>query len=251
MSIYKSGNPALKKNTFTRLGVIEDPENIMTLQGTVNKVSLLLFAVFIPAIYMWYLFNRTHDFSTISLLFLSGFIGALIVGLIITFFKKLSPYLAIVYAVLEGLFLGGFSALMELGYPGIVFEALLLTFGICAVLLLIYKLELIKPSEKFKLFIVSATGGIAAYYLISLVLSFSGIRAPFVHDNSLAGIGFSLLVIVIAALNLIFDFDFIEEGIANQSPKYMEWYSAFGLMVTLIWLYIEMINLLSKLMSRD
>ena len=251
MAIYKSGNPALNKNTFAGLGLIEDKENTMTLQGTVNKVALLLFVVFLPAIYVWHLFNRTYDFSTIAPLFFTGVIGSFIVGFIIIFNKQLSPYLAIVYAALEGLSMGGFSALMEFLYPGIVFEALLLTFGICAILLLIYKLGIIKPTENFKLIVLSATGGIAVYYFISFVLSFFGIRAPLIHDNTPLGIAFTLFVVVIAALNLVVDFDFIEQGIAKKSPKYMEWYSAFGLMVTLIWLYLEILRLLAKLRSRD
>ncbi len=250
MAIFKSGNPALKEKVFTGLERVTDPENAMTIQGTVNKTFFLLLSVFIPALYTWNLFNTTLDFTKVAPYFFIGLIGAFIVGIVIAFNKKLASYLAFVYAVLEGLALGGLSAIMESSYPGIVIQALLLTFGILAVLLFIYKLEIIKVTGNFKLIVASATGGIAFFYLISLGLSFFGIHVPLINDNSIVGIIFSIFVVIVASMNLVVDFDFIEQGAANQVPKYMEWYGAFGIMVTLVWLYIEILRLLSKTRSR-
>jgi len=250
MAIFKSGNPALKEDTFKQLERVDDPENAMTLQGTVNKTALLLLILCIPAICTWNLFNSTLEFATVAPLFYIGLFGGLVVAIILVFNKGLAPYLAVLYAALEGLVMGGLSAIMEQSYPGIVIQALLLTFGICFVLLLIYTLGIIRPSENFKLIVASATGGIAIYYLISLGLSFFSIRAPLINDNSIWGILFSLFVVVVASMNLVVDFDFIEQGAEKKAPKYMEWYGAFGLMVTLIWLYVEILRLLSKLMSR-
>jgi uncharacterized YccA/Bax inhibitor family protein len=249
MAIYRSGNPALGENTFKGLESI-DHDNVMTLQGTVNKTALLLLVLFIPAAYVWNLFNSTQDFATVAPLFYTGLIGGLITAIILVFKKTLAPYLAVLYAGFEGLAMGGLSALMNAAYPGIVIQALLLTFGICFGLLLIYTLRIIKPTENFKLMVGAATGGIALFYLASFVLSFFNIRVPLIHDNSLWGILFSLFVVGIASLNLVVDFDFIEQGAARKAPKYMEWYGAFGLMVTLIWLYVEILRLLSKLRSR-
>ncbi len=249
MATYRSGNPALGENTFKELESIDD-DNFMTLQGTVNKTALLLLILFIPATYVWNLFNSTQDFATVAPLFYIGLIGGLITAIILIFKKNLAPYLAVLYAGFEGLAMGGLSALMNAAYPGIVIQALLLTFGISFVLLLIYKLRIIKPTENFKLMVGAATGGIFFFYLISFVLSFFNIRVPLIHDNSLWGILFSLFVVVVASLNLVVDFDFIEQGAARKAPKYMEWYGAFGLMVTLIWLYVEILRLLSKLRSR-
>ena len=179
-------------------------------------------------------------------IYLCGIMGGLVTGLIISFNKQLSPLLAIIYAAFEGLAIGGISAIIEYRYPRIVVESLILTFSIFLCLLVIYKLEIIRPTENFKLIVASATSGVAVYYLICIGLSFGGIRAPLINDNSLSGILFSLLIIVLASMNLVVDFDFIEQGAAKRVPKYMEWYGAFGLMVILIWLYLELIRLLAK-----
>ena len=251
MALFKSGNPALGENTFARLAPAVDADDVMTLQGTVNRIAVLLALVFAGATFTWWRFNSTGDFASVALFFWGGLVGAFVLGIILPFKKQWAQYLAVVYAVLEGLALGGLSAMMDASYPGIAFEALLLTFGILAVLLLVYSLRIIRATENFKLIIVSATGGIALYYVVSLVLSIFGIRAPLIHDNSWLGIGFTLVVVVIAALNLVVDFDFIEQGAEKRAPKYMEWYGAFGILVTLVWLYIELLRLLSKLRSRD
>jgi uncharacterized YccA/Bax inhibitor family protein len=247
MALFKSGNPALTKDTFQEVEKIaKGDENVMTLQGTVNKTAILLIAVIIPALYTWDLFTSTLDFSTIMPYFWTGTIGGLILAFIIVYNMDWSPFLAPLYAILQGLCLGGLSAAMNHKFPGIVMQALLLTFGICVVLLIIYKLKIIKPTENFKLIVASATGGLALYYLASFGLSFAGAELPFIHENTTGGIIFSLFAVVIASMNLVVDFDFIEKGAESRAPKYMEWYGAFGLMVTIIWLYLEILRLLAK-----
>ncbi|CAA9379288.1 MAG: FIG01209733: hypothetical protein, partial [uncultured Gemmatimonadetes bacterium] len=154
-------------------------------------------------------------------------------------------------AVMEGLFLGGVSALAETRFPGVVIPAVALTFGTLFALLLDYRSGLIRATENFKLGVVAATGGIALVYLAGFVMSFFGASIPMIHSGGTVGILFSVFVIVIAALNLVLDFDFIEQGAEHGAPRYMEWYAAFGLMVTLVWLYLEILRLLMKLQSRD
>jgi uncharacterized YccA/Bax inhibitor family protein len=166
----------------------------------------------------------------------------------VTVFKKeWAPVTAPIYALLEGLFLGALSATLELRFPGIAIESVALTFGTCFCLLLAYRSGIVRASDKFKLGIVAATGGIALIYFLSMLLGLFHVRIPGIFGSGPVGILFSLVVVVIAALNLILDFSFIEEGAYRGAPKYMEWYSAFGLMVTLVWLYLEIIRLLSKL----
>ena len=181
---------------------------------------------------------------------IGGAIGGFVVALITIFKKQWAAFTAPLYALLEGLFLGGFSAIFEAKYPGIVIQAVTLTFGTLFCLLLAYRSGLIKATENFKLGVVAATGGIALIYMATIFLGFFGVRMPFIHESGTIGIAFSLFVVVIAALNLVLDFDFIENGAARGAPKYMEWYAAFGLMVTLIWLYIEILRLLAKLRGR-
>ena len=186
----------------------------------------------------------------ISALMMVGIFGGLIVAIITVFKRHLAPYTTPVYALLEGLALGGISRFFETLYPGIVNQAVFLTFGTLAALLFAYRSGLIKPTENFKLGIVAATGGIFFVYIISFILGLFGVQVPLIHSNSNFGILFSFGVVVIAALNLVLDFDFIEEGAEIGAPKYMEWFGAFGLLVTLVWLYLEILHLLAKLQSR-
>ena len=180
-----------------------------------------------------------------------GGIAGFVVALVTVFKPTWSPITAPVYALLEGLLIGGVSALMEAQFHGIVIQAVALTFGTCLAMLMAFKTGLIRATENFKMGVVAATGGIAVFYIITMVIGFFGIRMPLMYGNSWASIGFSLFVVVIAALNLVLDFDFIEQGAARGAPKYMEWYGAFGLMVTLIWLYLEILRLLAQLRSRE
>ena len=181
-----------------------------------------------------------------------GFIGGFVCA-IITIFKKIwAPYTVVLYSIFEGLALGGISRIFELQYPGIASQAIFLTFGILGALLLAYKTEIIKPTENFKLGVFAATGGIAIVYFISFIMSFFGSGLSIMNPNntSFMSIGFSFFVVIIASLNLVLDFDFIEEGAERGAPKYMEWYGAFGLLVTLIWLYLEILRLLAKMQNR-
>ncbi|HIO89226.1 MAG TPA: Bax inhibitor-1/YccA family protein [Candidatus Marinimicrobia bacterium] len=238
----RSGNPALTSKIFLELGRA-DTANAMTIQGTVNKTGLALLLLMASATLTW---NSPEASGLIWV----GALGGFIVALITIFNKTAAPYTVPVYAVLEGLFLGGISRIFESMYPGIVQQAVFLTFGTLGALLLAYRSGLIKATENFKLGVTAATGGIAFVYLVSIVMGFFGIHFSMIHSSGPMGILFSAFVVVIAALNLVMDFDFIEEGAENGAPKYMEWYGAFGLLVTLIWLYLEILRLLAKLRQR-
>ena len=181
---------------------------------------------------------------------LGGAVGGFVAALITCFKKSWSPVTAPLYAALEGLFLGGISALYNQRFHSLPLQAVILTLCTLCALLLAYRSGLIRATENFKLGLFAATGGIALVYLVGFVMSFFGKSIPYIHDSGMIGIGFSAVVVVIAALNLVMDFDFIERGAENGAPKYMEWYAAFGLMVTLVWLYLEILRLLSKLSSR-
>ena len=238
----RSGNPALSSKTFintTNVGVKK-----MTIEGTVNKTAMSLLLLLATASYTW--MNPSPG------LMMLGFIGGFIMAIVTIFKKTWAPYTVSGYALLEGLALGGISRIFETQYPGIASQAIFLTFGILGALLLAYKTGVIRPTENFKLGVFAATGGIAIMYLISFFMSFFGSGMSIMNpDNaSMLSIGFSLFVVVIASLNLVLDFDFIEEGAERGAPKYMEWYGAFGLLVTLIWLYLEILRLLAKLHSR-
>jgi uncharacterized YccA/Bax inhibitor family protein len=239
----RSGNPVLKSDTFN---IANDGER-MTLGGTVNKTAILLALCFCTAMYAWGKFYSTGNPAEVVPLIIGGAIGGLVLCLVTVFKKEWAGISAPLYALAEGLVVGGVSAFYEAKYPGIVVQAVGLTFGTLACLLLAYKSGLIKATENFKLGVVAATGGIALLYLVSFVMGFFGKSIGFIHESSTFGILFSLFVVVIAALNLVLDFDFIEQGAEQGAPKYMEWYGAFGLTVTLVWLYLEMLRLLSKL----
>lgn len=247
----RTSNPALRQDSFTNVrdGTIHDP---MTINGTVNRAGFLVLLVVAAA---WFSWSRSFPAPGTTQMganpyILIGALGGLIVALITVFKKTVAPVTAPIYAVLEGLFLGGLSAIFEVRFPGIAAQATFATLGTLGALLLAYRSGLIKATENFKLGVFAATGGICLLYLISMVLGFFGKTVPFIHESGAIGIGFSVFVVIIAALNLVLDFDFIENGAAMGAPKYMEWYAAFGLLVTLVWLYIEMLRLLSKMRSR-
>ena len=242
-----TSNPVFQEATFSRPYAL--PGEAMTVNGTIHKTGILLLCVLATALWTWNRFY-TGGAEAIGGLVMIGAIGGLVMGLVTTFKKEWAAFTSPVYALLEGLFLGGVSAMFELNWPGIAVQAVMLTFGTFICLLLAYRSGLIRATEKFKMGIVGATGGIALIYLASFVLGFFGIQIPGIFGNGLIGIGFSFVVVGIAALNLILDFDFIERGSASGAPKHLEWFAAFGLMVTLVWLYLEILRLLSKLRSR-
>ena len=250
----RSGNPALKDSTFLDLAtgsVVTGAQDTMSLNGTVNKTAFLLVLTLAGALYTWSLFFGSNGTANLMPYVLVGGLGGFVVSLVTIFKKTWAPVTAPLYAALEGLFIGAISAMFELKFPGIVMQAVGLTFGTLAALLIAYRSGLINATENFKLGVVAATGGIALLYLVNIVMGFFGKSMPFIHDSGLMGIAFSGFVVVVAALNLVLDFDFIETGVEQRAPKYMEWYAAFGLLVTLVWLYLEILRLLSKLQSRD
>lgn len=251
----RSGNPALSESTFLDLAsgsVVSSPDQVMTINGTVNKTGILLLLTVLTAAFAWsQTLGADGQIAPGAMIYaIGGAIGGLVLALVTVFKKAWSPVTAPMYALVEGFFLGAISAVFEARFPGIVFQAVLLTFGTLFALLMAYRSGLIKVTENFKLGVVAATGGIALLYLASFVLGFFDINVPVIHEASWLGIAFSLFVVVVAALNLVLDFDFIENGAAARAPKYMEWYGAFGLMVTLVWLYVEFLRLLSKLQQR-
>ena len=241
----RTANPALNAKTFTDRGLAS--ERAMTINGTVQKTGVLLLLVVCAAAYTW---RVAASGASAGGWIAGGAIGGFIVALVTIFKKSWAPVTAPVYAVLEGLFLGAISAMFEAQFKGIVLSAVGGTLGTLFCLLLAYQSGLIRATENFKLGVFAATGGICLIYLVSFVLGLFGVRIPFIHESGWIGIGFSVFVVIIAALNLVLDFDFIEQGAAQGAPRYMEWYAAFGLMVTLIWLYIEMLRLLAKISSR-
>ena len=252
----RSGNPVLKESTFLDLGsgaVVARDAGAMTLNGTVNKTGFLLLLTVLTAAFAWSrAFGADGEIAPGFAVYVwGGAIGGLVLAMVTAFKKQWAPVTAPLYALVEGFFLGAISALYNHLYQGIVFQAVLLTFGTLFALLFAYRSGLIKATENFKLGVAAATGGIFLVYLASMVLRLFGVNIPFIHDSGLIGIGFSLFVVVIAALNLVLDFDFIESGVEEGAPEYMEWYGAFGLLVTLVWLYVEFLRLLSKLQSRN
>lgn len=244
----RTSNPALKENTFTgaRAGV---GEPAMTLQGTATKSLILILLTVFSASFTWNAV-ASGNVGIVGPATLIGGIGGLIVAMITIFKPKASPYTAPIYAALEGLLLGGISALYNQRFAGLPLQAVMLTFGVFMALLIVYRTGLIRATENFRLGVVAATGGIAVMYLLTFVLGFFGIQMSWLHDSSPLSIGISLVVVVVAALNLVLDFDFIERGVEHGAPKFLEWYAAFGLLVTLVWLYLELLRLLSKLQGR-
>ena len=254
----RTGNPALNDTTFENFGVYRRaaaefaPSTSMTINGTANKTLFLLLLAAGTACFTWSRVMAGGDaVATAGGWAVGGAIVGLVTALVICFKHTWAPVLAPAYALAEGLFLGAVSATFEAQYPGIVFQAVACTFGTLFALLLAYQSRLIRATENLKLGIASATGGIAIVYLVSLVGNLVGWPVPYIHEAGPIGIGFSLVVVVIAALNLVLDFDFIEQAAERGAPKYLEWYGAFALMVTIVWLYMEILRLLAKLRSRD
>lgn len=247
MAVMRTANPALNDKVFKDYSV-ETAES-MTIQGTVNKSAILVLLALIAAYFTWNRFANTQNIQTVQPFILIGVIGGFIIALITIFKKTAAPITAPLYAIAEGLALGGISAIFEASYPGIAVQAIFLTFGVLFALLIAYKSRLIKATENFKLGVVAATGGIAIVYIINFIMSFFGANIPFLNDSTPIGIGISIFIVIIAALNLVLDFDFIENAANQGVPKYMEWYAAFGLMVTLVWLYLEILRLLAKIRS--
>lgn len=263
--MMRTSNPALSNAVFS----VHDMSGsaTMTLGGTVAKTGVLLGIVILVAGFTWHQALQAGMAAgvqatpgtiqiaqlppAVTMYPVIGAIAGLILAMITIFKPSVSPFTSPLYAAAEGCFLGGMSVMFEYAFPGIVAQAVTLTFGTLATLLTAYATGVIRATEKLKLGVCAATGGIALFYLISMVLSLFHVNVPVINQPTWIGIAFSVFVVVIAALNLVIDFDFIETGVARGAPKYMEWYGAFGILVTLVWLYLEILRLLAKLRSRD
>lgn len=237
-----SGNPTISEKTFQQQGKTRPAGQTMTVNGTVNKTGILFLILMLGASISWT--------TPSQILIWGGAIGGFILAMVTIFKKEWSPVTAPIYAGLEGLFLGGISLMYEQAYGGIVFNAVLLTLGTFGAMLMAYRSGLIQVTKRFRMGVVAATGGIFLVYMASFILSFFGVNISLIHGSGLMGIGFSLVIVGVAALNLVLDFDMIEKGAEANAPKYFEWYTSFGLMITLVWLYIELLRLLSKLQRR-
>lgn len=258
----RTSNPVLKDDVFAPAGSFASGQ-AMTIQGTTNKCFILLGLLMASAVWIWNMampqavpvgvqaVSANGNMAKIMPFVIGGGIAGLVLALVTVFKKEWSMFTAPLYALCEGLVLGGLSAIFERQFPGIVMQAVALTFGTLFCLLMAYKTGLIRVTEKFRLGVFVATAAIALVYLASWVLGFFHVQVPFMVGSGLVSIGFSLFVVGIAALNLVLDFDFIERGEEVGAPKYMEWFGAFGLMVTLVWLYIEILQLLAKLRGRN
>jgi len=256
MNLTKSSNPVLKETTFSRDFTSSAEE--MTINGTVNKTALMLLLVIAGAVFTWNKFfnaitvdDPQAGMAAIMPWLLVGGIGGFITVLVTVFRPQSSGISAPVYAVFEGVFLGGISAVFETMYAGIVMRAVALTLGVFVMMLFLYRSRIINVTNKFAMGVFAATAGIALVYFVSFIAGLFGANLGFLYGNSNLSIGISLVVIVVAALNLVLDFAFVERAAQSGAPKYMEWYGAFGLMVTLIWLYLEILRLLSKIASRN
>lgn len=247
----RTSNPTLNDSVFEHSRTGNAADGVMTLNGTVFKTGVLTLLLVAAASWSWQLALSTRPPQWLNTALIGGSLALVGIALIISFKPKLAGALAPVYALGKGMIVGFISAAYNMQFQGIVLTAVLLTCGVLFALLALYATGIIKPSENFKLGIMAATGGIFIFYLVTLVLGMFGITVPGVFGNGWIGLAFSGFVVVIAALNLVLDFDFIENGCASGAPKYMEWYAAFGLLVTLVWLYLEILRLLAKLRSRN
>jgi uncharacterized YccA/Bax inhibitor family protein len=250
MALFNSSNPTLTEKSFNRsMGV--PGSGTMTFGGTLNKFGFLFLMVMATAFYIW---NEASVGNSIQGYMIGGMIGGLIVAIVLMFKPQLAQYLAPAYALLEGLVIGGISSIYNDAFsavaPGIVTQAVILTFGTAIAMYLLYTFRIIRVTERFRSIMFAAIGGIALFYLITFLLSLFGVNVSGLHNGSLMSIGISIAITAIAALSLLLDFDRIEQGSAMGAPKYMEWYCAFGLLVTLVWLYVEILRLLGNLYGR-
>lgn len=237
-----NGNPLFKDDLYR--DAVNTGTETMTVAGTVNKTFILLALLLSGAVWSW---SRPEMLMPNLLL---GSLGAFIIAIVTVMKKEWAGFTAPLYSIMEGVLIGALSSMMEMRYPGIVMQAVMLTFGTLFALLTLYRLNVIRATDTFKKVVFAATAAVAVTYLVSMLMGFFGRSIPLIHEGGKAGIIFSLIVVGVAALNLVIDFDFIENGERAKAPKYLEWYGAFGLMVTMIWLYMEILRLLSKMRKR-
>ncbi len=245
-----TANPAMNEDVYNRaLSDERNPARTMTMTGAVVKTSILVAILLATGAYTW---NLAAGESGLSIgLLLAGVLGGFITALVTVFFPKVSPITAPIYAALEGIVLGAVSSYFEKMYPGIVFQAVGLSVGTLATMLFLYGTGIVRVTQNFVIGVAAATGAVALFYIVDMIARMFGSGIPYIHESGIVGIGFSLVVVVIAALNLILDFDFIDQGVRRRAPKYMEWYAGFSLLVTLVWMYLEILRLLAKLRGRD
>lgn len=248
--MIRSSNPTLRPSVFHDAMAVQG-EGVMTLNGTVMKTFFLTALLVATAAFTWNQLGSAQPPAWLMPMMKFGWIIPCGIALVIAFKPRLAGMLSPIYAITKGVIIGVISFVFNAKFEGIVLTSVLLTCGVLCALLAAYVTGIIKATENFKLGVFAATAGIFLFYLISWILSLFGIQVPLIHSNGAFGIGFSVFVVIIAALNLVMDFDFIENGAAQGAPKHMEWYGAFGLLVTLVWLYIEILRLLAKLRSRD
>lgn len=244
-NMMKSGNPVFKSDAFKNvLGQVgAEP---MTINGTIGKTVILFVLLMITAGWTWTRYFSTGSAEAVQPFMLIGIFGGLIMAIATSFKPNWSPITAPIYAILEGLFVGSVSAFFDARFHGIVIQAVALTFGVMAVMLFLYRSRIIKVTEKFRLGVFAATGGIFLFYLATWIMGFFGVHTSLLFGGSTLSIGLSVVICAIAALNLVLDFDFIERVSAQGAPRYMEWYGGFALMVTLVWLYLEILRLLAN-----
>lgn len=263
--MIRTANPALNAKSFGNFDLTRAaPRNVMTLQGAVNKTTILLVLLIAAAALVWHRIAQAAVglpdpqaalgamASAAQPWLWGGLIVGLILALVTIFAPKVSPFTAPLYALAEGAFIGAISVVVDVQFPDtpLAAQAAGCTFGVLAIMLVLYTTRILRPTRKFVFGVVAATGGVFLFYLVSILLGFFGVNVGFLHDSSPLSIGISGVIVVIAALNLILDFGFIEDQAARGAPKYMEWYAAFGLLVTLVWLYLEILRLLAKLQRR-
>ncbi len=247
----RSANPVLQNDIFDSRGYASATTDTMTIHGVVLKTLLLILLATLSAGWTWVKFMKSGgNPDSVTGLTITGAFGGFILAILTAYKPTWASITSVFYALFEGLFIGGISAMFESQFHGIAIQAASLTFATLIAMLMAYQSGLVRATESFKMGVFAATGGIAVVYIGSILLSFFGVQIPYIFGNGWVGIGFSLFVVLIAAFNLVIDFDFIEQGQARRAPKYLEWYGAFALMVTLVWLYVECLRLLAKLRNR-
>ena len=252
MALFRTSNPAMKDSVFSKIAT---DSSSMTIRGSVNKTLILLALAIASGAYTWRVFTTSIDPNAFVPWMFGGMIGGLIMSLIVIFRPKTAAWAAPIYAIFEGLFLGAISAWFEYSFgaqfPGIVLTAVAITALTLLVMLMLYRSGIVKMNNKLRGGIITATGTVALFYLVTLVMSLFGADTTVVHGSGMLSIGISVVIVIIAAMNFLLDFEFIEKGSAAGMPKYMEWYGAFGLMLTIVWLYLEILKLLAKLANRS
>jgi uncharacterized YccA/Bax inhibitor family protein len=241
----RTSSPALSEEKFAE-AARNPADETMSLGGTVRSCVALLAILVVAGAFAWDAMDPQIGQVEIPIWYWICLVAALVVAIVTIFKPRLAPFTGPLYAALEGVVVGGISRLFEYEFEGIVLQAILLTLGVFVILLGLYASRLIKVTENFRMGVIAATGAIFLVYIVDLILRAFGLEVPFIHDSGPLGIGISVVIVIIAALNLVLDFDFIERGVDDRAPAYMNWYAAFGLLVTLVWLYLEILRLLAK-----